>query len=111
MRSLNCLSSRISAAHSDHGGSPFDLDRPSHRAISLKCWLIQLLLGKRYKHLGTDGLEVEGLSLEPGVGTDLIEGHTRLRVVVEKSEDQVLELVAELCAVHLLPIRVNLALE
>ena len=49
--------------------------------------------------------------MHPGVGLDLLEGEAGLRVVREEAEDEVLEVLAEASAVHLLEVGVDLALD
>ena len=94
--------------NSDHGGTSLDLDR-------LGGWLGSSLglgfLCEFLEQLCASGLHVEGGRLHPGVVSDRLDVGALVTLVGEEAQDQVLEVVAEASAVHLLEVGVRLALE
>ena len=98
---------RVAPSDSHHSGCPLDLDWLGH---GLSCLLLQLLLSEGLEHLSASCLVVEARALEPGVVSDLLEGHATLGVVREEAKDEVLEVLAKTSAVDLLEVGIDLAL-
>ena len=95
---------------SDHGRGALDLDRFCH-GLSAGDLGISLLLCERLEKLHAGCLVIECAGLHPWVISDGIDLRSGVALIGEKLEDQVLELLAQSAAVHLLEVGVGLPLE
>lgn len=96
--------------HSDHRGGSLDLHRLGHGLLGSGL-LGLLFVGESLEELCPGGFIIECAGLHPGVGSDLLDCGASIAIEGEEAKDEVLEVIAEVSAVHLLEVGVILALE